>query len=575
MGRTTTGAARRRERIHTQGGTTLVEVLVALTVLGILASSGTLGLMTLMRTSTQADLQSRTDALLSGFGEALKQLDYVPCASGVEYEQGFQAAETASPADERLIQRTDASVEVDSVNAGDRCDAGIDAGVQVINVSARVGDNTRSAQIVKRDPNASPDGPRAVIDAPVPHTGAGDLLYTVALTAKGSTATLGILRLDWDCGPDAFTDATHARTYTTFTVDDPTVLCTYRAAAASDDVTVSLTVTDYSLATASATRTLTVPPWGTPPTGPTARFTFTQTSTAPQGPTYNPNTTSFDASTSMSPSGSDLTYSWTFGDSSSGELNTSTLLKPVHTYASPGSYQVTLTVTDDIGLYASESHTVVVDDSGKVAPEVVFTATPNTGVVSQTVSFNTTGTRARAAGATLSPASYQWTFGDGQVGSGSAPTHTYTTPGSFTVTLTVTDSLGNQAATARTVVFSAVPAQPPGFVLTDAEGEFWDDGHFYFAWTNIPRSPGDTISYEIEVKVVAGCVAFGTQTRTVTAGAAGTNQGYDFKVDWPASNVCLWSWYKTRVRTHRSSPTDGTSVTGWSSYSPAFQITHT
>ena len=38
---------------------TLVEVLGALTVLGILASSGTLGLMTLMRTSTQADLQSR------------------------------------------------------------------------------------------------------------------------------------------------------------------------------------------------------------------------------------------------------------------------------------------------------------------------------------------------------------------------------------------------------------------------------------------------------------------------------------------------------------------------------------
>ena len=39
-----------------------------------------------------------TGALLSGFGEALKQLDYVPCTeSGVEYEQGFQAAETASP----------------------------------------------------------------------------------------------------------------------------------------------------------------------------------------------------------------------------------------------------------------------------------------------------------------------------------------------------------------------------------------------------------------------------------------------------------------------------------------------
>jgi len=37
---------------------------------------------------------------------------------------------------------------------------------------------------------------------------------------------------------------------------------------------------------------------------------------------------------------------------------------------------------------------------------------------------------------------YQWDFGDGQAGSGAAPTHAYTTAGDYTVTLTVTDNNG-------------------------------------------------------------------------------------------------------------------------------------
>jgi prepilin-type N-terminal cleavage/methylation domain-containing protein len=563
---------RARGRVRGQAGLTLIELLIAVVILAVLSVSGTLGLITLIRTSSQADLQSRTDALVTGFGELLKQLDYVPCADGPEYGNAFEDYEDALAPSEKLLQRPDASIEILAVDAGDRCDDGIDAGVQVIDVRARIGDLARTAQIVKRDPNASPDGPIAVIDPEVPQSAPGDLLYTVSLTAKGSSATMGIFRLDWDCGDSAYTDDSHFRTHTTYAVDEA-VLCTFPSAASASTAQVELTVTDNALATASDTRTIDIPAWSASPTPPTASFTYTQTSSSNLGPDYNPSTVVFDASGSMSPGGSDLTYLWNFGDSASGNLNTSTALKPTHVYYAPGTYTVTLTVKDDIGLYSTTSRTVTVRDSGKVAPVVTFTATPSTGVVTQTVSFNSAGTQAKATGATLSAASYQWNFGDGQVGSGPSPSHTYTNPGTYTVTLTVTDSLGNTAATARTVTMGALTL-PSGFTMYDAAGELFHDGHFYFAWTNVARSPGDSISYEIEVKAVVGCLAFGTQTRTVPAGPAGEAQTYDFRVSWPASNVCLGSTYQYRVRTKRVSPTNGTSYSAWSPYGSK-TISHT
>src|SRR4051812_42794644 len=50
------------------------------------------------------------------------------------------------------------------------------------------------------------------------------------------------------------------------------------------------------------------------------------------------------------------------------------------------------------------------------------------------VSFNSSSTP--AVGGTI--ASQQWDFGDGGSGSGGSPSHTYTTPGTYTVKLTVT-----------------------------------------------------------------------------------------------------------------------------------------
>ena len=48
-------------------------------------------------------------------------------------------------------------------------------------------------------------------------------------------------------------------------------------------------------------------------------------------------------------------------------------------------------------------------------------------------------------------ASYKWTWGDGASGTGKTASHKYTTRGSKTITLTVTDNLGKTAKTSKTV----------------------------------------------------------------------------------------------------------------------------
>ena len=108
-----------------------------------------------------------------------------------------------------------------------------------------------------------------------------------------------------------------------------TVNHTYTAA--GNDV-VTLTVTDDTGATASVTRTVTVT--APPNQPPAAAFTASCTNLA----------CALDASSSTDPDGSVASYSWAFGDGTTG-----TGAKPGHTYAAAGSYAIVLTVTDDKG----------------------------------------------------------------------------------------------------------------------------------------------------------------------------------------------------------------------------------
>ena len=84
---------------------------------------------------------------------------------------------------------------------------------------------------------------------------------------------------------------------------------------------------------------------------PTASFTHT-----PENPVINQPIT-FNASASYDPDGNIMNYTWNFGDS-----NTTTTTDPVitHFYSEAGSYEVTLTVTDNDGLTSSTNRIVMV-----------------------------------------------------------------------------------------------------------------------------------------------------------------------------------------------------------------------
>lgn len=152
------------------------------------------------------------------------------------------------------------------------------------------------------------------------------------------------------------------------------------------------------------------------------------------------NSTVFQA-TVVDSAGADATsqvvaYAWTFGDGGSASGRTVT-----HTYTSPGSFPVTLTITDTLGRTQRTSHTISTGQ-GQI-PTASFVMSPSSPVIDQAINFN-------ASGSTPEPGhtirDYAWTFGDGSSGGGAIVQHSYHDAGTYTVTLQVTDDAGRKSA---------------------------------------------------------------------------------------------------------------------------------
>jgi PKD repeat protein len=137
-------------------------------------------------------------------------------------------------------------------------------------------------------------------------------------------------------------------------------------------------------------------------------------------------------------------YSWNFGDGGSATAQTAT-----HTYTSSGTFTTTLIAVDSTGVSAKSSQTITILPVPVLAAS--FSFVPTQPLSSQSVAF--TGS---ATGGVL-PYSYSWTFGDGGSGAGQTPTHNYLTPGTFAVSLDVTDSAKTSVVTSQSITVSSQP----------------------------------------------------------------------------------------------------------------------
>jgi PKD repeat protein len=190
---------------------------------------------------------------------------------------------------------------------------------------------------------------------------------------------------------------------------------------------------------------------------------------------------------SIDSDGSIASRTWAFGD---GDTSMST--NPSHTYASAGTYSVTLNVTDDAGDADSVSKNVTVSAPGNQDPIADFTFS------CADLSCTFTDQSNDPDG---SIASRSWAFGDGDSSTSANPTHTYASAGTYSVRLIVTDDGGASDTRTRTVTVSE-PATT--FLINPAITDAWYDpltggqGFFIIVWEDVETVFLSWFTYDIE-----------------------------------------------------------------------------
>jgi PKD repeat protein len=153
--------------------------------------------------------------------------------------------------------------------------------------------------------------------------------------------------------------------------------------------------------------------------GPVGTFTFSPAVTCPGQP----------VELIMSPAGAYLNF-WAFGDGQA-QLSGDTVL---YAYSSPGTFTPGLVVQDSSGCQ------IAAPSMGPIQvlppPVANFGYSDTLLCLADTVRFS--DSTAYGGG----PSAFSWTFGDGGTDSVQNPNHYYSTPGIYTVTLSVTDTLG-------------------------------------------------------------------------------------------------------------------------------------
>jgi len=269
---------------------------------------------------------------------------------------------------------------------------------------------------------SAPALPPAAALTATPTSGARPL--PVALDASSSTDPQGsALSFVFDCGNGAPKVGPQP---------SPSASCTY---AVAGTFTASVTVTNALGLTSQATRTVTVAV-NQPPT---AKLSLTS---APGS--IAPTTARFDASASTDPEGRPLSFTFTCGNGT--KVGPQPYPAATCSYPGGGTFKARVTVTDDAGNQASSSFMTLVIASNQ-PPVAKLTVTLSSKVAPTVATLNASGSSDPEHG----PLTYTYRCGNGAPDIGpttsSSAQCTYSTSGTYTLRLTVTDNAGLSTST--------------------------------------------------------------------------------------------------------------------------------
>lgn len=186
-------------------------------------------------------------------------------------------------------------------------------------------------------------------------------------------------------------------------------------------------------------------------TAPTANFSFVTTGN-----------TIVTTNTTANPSGSPITYAWSFGDGT-----TSTATSPTHAYTSTGVFQVCLVASSICGADTFCQNVIV----SCVPPTAGFTSSVTDSIVTLT---NTSS---------LNSTAFTWTFGDGSPASTlTNPTHTYSAPGTYTICLIVSNTCGLDTICNTVTITCTNPTSGYNVSLSNGVATFTDISLLPTSW---------------------------------------------------------------------------------------------
>lgn len=254
--------------------------------------------------------------------------------------------------------------------------------------------------------------------------------------------------------------------------------------------TVTLTVANEA-GSDEVAKTVTILPL--PPDPPVASFTV-QSANVPANAVVNFTDTSTNDPTE---------WLWNFGDGRRSRAQS-----PPHAFKEPGTYEVTLTVSN-AGGSDSTRQTIVVSNP----PVASF------DVSAEELRVNFTDTSSNA------PTEWRWNFGDGTTSSAQFPTKEYSAAGDYTVTLIASNETGSSSPATRSVSVAlrpkadfdvSVTGVTASFTDTSSNGPaqwFWDFGD---GTTSTVQSPshnyGEPGQYSVRLTVSNSA---GESSRTV------------------------------------------------------------